>query len=71
MKRLICLLRGHRWKEDRPLSLAGLFAAAGLPLWVPPATCRRCGKKNEPINHERVAESNGWYAKLPEQERVK
>jgi hypothetical protein len=71
MRRLICFLRGHQWKEDRPLSLEGLFAAAAVfPLWVPPATWRRCGKKNEPMNNE-YAESNGWYAKLPWQERAR
>jgi hypothetical protein len=60
--RIICWFMGHPWKEDRKLSLDGLFAA--FALWIPPATCRRCGAKNEPIN-EKYAERNGWYAKAP------
>lgn len=69
MMRILCWFMGHRWREDRKLSLEGLFAAAGFALWVPPATCRRCGTKNEPIN-DNFAERNGWYAKVPLKKRT-
>ncbi len=62
LRGVICWYRGHDWKPDRPLSAAGMMAASGFPLWIPPATCKRCGVGNEPTNHDGgYPEKKGWY----------
>lgn len=60
LKSIFCSACSHFWVEnaDWPLSLDGRFAVlAGL--WMPPATCKRCGSKEPGVNQQ-WAREKGW-----------
>lgn len=61
--RLRCWWSGHVWISDWPVSLDGQFAIlAGL--WMPPATCRCCGKHYDGVNAQWAGE-NGYLTDEP------
>lgn len=59
-QRLRCLWSGHVMISDLPLSLNGKWAILAS-LWMPPATCRCCGKKYEGVNVQYAA-GNGYLS---------
>jgi hypothetical protein len=59
-KRLRCWWSGHVWISDLPVSLIGKYAILAS-LWMPPATCKCCGKRYDGIN-SRYAEKEKWLA---------
>lgn len=66
LKSLFCTPCPHFLVEDAgwDLSLDGRWAIlAGL--WMPPATCKRCGAKEPGINQQ-WAQENGWVRESTE-----